>query len=95
MVSTGCIDMRSGLNHCVGQSNRRATAVATITNTATDARVHPRRRSLLLLRAMSRNVNGHSRYHCSSTARLHRCRNSDGVPEKYVSSEKICDQLAR
>ena len=40
-------------------------------------------------------TNGHTTYHCSSTARLHRCRSIEGSPgAKYGTSPAIWPQLA-
>ena len=41
------------------------------------------------------HTSGHTTYHCSSTARLHRCRSIGGSPaEKYGMSPTICPQFA-
>src|SRR4051812_2451902 len=58
-------------------------------------RIH---RPICVLRRLPRvsptKASGHSRYHCSSTARLHRCRNGEKLP-KYCAPPKIWPQLAK
>ena len=41
---------------------------------------------------MTTNVRGHSRYHCSSTAKLHTCLSSGSLP-KYGTPPRIWPQL--
>ena len=66
----------------------------TITPTATTARTT----AITFARPRSSacspmNSSGQARYHCSSTARLHRWRSTGTAGEKYGTSPKICAQF--
>src|SRR3954469_10055022 len=67
-------------------------------NTITAAEAQRIHRAIWVLRRLPRvsatKATGHNKYHCSSTARLHRCRKGEKLP-KYCAPPTIWPQLAK
>ena len=82
--------VRSDVN-AVGLANHQ---VITITTPAAIRIARPMWAGRLLLRVINTNASGHRRYHCSSTAKLHRWRSGEKLP-KYWAPPKIWPQLAK
>jgi hypothetical protein len=78
----------------VSCGSRAIHQVMSITNAAAPSNSALRFEARPRTRDTARKPRGHSRYHCSSTARLHRWRSGERLP-KYCAPPTIWPQLAR
>ncbi len=82
--------VRSDVN-AVGDARKNVMSITTNAAISTD---RPMSEMRLLRRVIATKTSGQIRYHCSSTARLHRCRSGEKLP-KYCVPPRICPQFAK